>query len=167
MPYHPNGAEGEGTDAVPSPDSPEEEVMTDIDETRALLESPDAFGPLGRRPAHGEAAYAGCRDEGAWRSAAACRFADPDLFFPISGSGSALAQIAQAKAVCAGCPVQRQCRAFALRSGERYGIWGGMTEHERYQLRRQDERGTRAGAGASGPPRLHGDHQAAPGGLAG
>jgi WhiB family redox-sensing transcriptional regulator len=40
-----------------------------------------------------------------WRSLAACRSADPDLFFPISSSGQSVAQVAEAKAICAGCPV--------------------------------------------------------------
>jgi WhiB family transcriptional regulator, redox-sensing transcriptional regulator len=117
--------------------------------------------------AQGEAIYADCLDEMAWRSAAACRFADPDLFFPMSSSGKSLEQIAQAKAICAHCPVQRSCRAFALRTREQHGIWGGMTEHERYQLMRQDERGTDPGFGDSHPHRLQNDHQPAPGSLAG
>jgi WhiB family transcriptional regulator, redox-sensing transcriptional regulator len=68
---------------------------------------------------------------GQWRSAAACRSADPDLFFPISDSGPAREQTAQAKAICATCRVRRECLAFALRTGQVYGIWGGTTEHER------------------------------------
>jgi WhiB family transcriptional regulator, redox-sensing transcriptional regulator len=66
-----------------------------------------------------------------WRSAAACRDADPDLFFPVSGSGRSLEQVECAKAVCAGCPVRRSCMAFALRTGQAHGIWGGLTEEER------------------------------------
>jgi WhiB family transcriptional regulator, redox-sensing transcriptional regulator len=72
-------------------------------------------------------------DEDPWHQAAACRFADPELFFPVSESGRAMEQIARAKAVCARCPVQGQCRAYALRARERHGIWGGMTESERCQ----------------------------------
>jgi WhiB family transcriptional regulator, redox-sensing transcriptional regulator len=41
-----------------------------------------------------------------WRSAAACRVADPDLFFPVSSSGPALEQVAEAKEVCALCQVR-------------------------------------------------------------
>ena len=67
-----------------------------------------------------------------WRSAAACRSADPDLFFPVSDPGASLAQAAEAKAICAGCPVHRQCLAFALRTGQIHGIWGGLTERERH-----------------------------------
>ena len=35
-----------------------------------------------------------------WRSAAACQFADPDLFFPVSSSGLSLEQVAEAKQIC-------------------------------------------------------------------
>jgi WhiB family redox-sensing transcriptional regulator len=74
---------------------------------------------------------------GQWRRAAACRSADPDLFFPISDSGPALEQAAKAKAICATCRVRRECLAFALRTGQVYGIWGGATEHERAAARRR------------------------------
>ena len=74
---------------------------------------------------------------GQWWSAAACRSADPDLFFPISDSGPALEQAAQAKAICATCRVRRECLAFALRTGQVHGIWGGTTEDERAAARRR------------------------------
>lgn len=66
-----------------------------------------------------------------WRGLAACQTAGPDLFFPISFTGKSLAQVAEAKAVCACCLVRRQCLAFALRTRQAHGIWGGMTEEER------------------------------------
>jgi WhiB family transcriptional regulator, redox-sensing transcriptional regulator len=69
------------------------------------------------------------------RSSAACRSADPDLFFPILSSGPSTAQVAEAKAICAGCPVQRECLAFALRTHQVHGGWGGLSEQERYPLR--------------------------------
>ena len=37
----------------------------------------------------------------------------------------------QAKAICATCPVLRSCQEHALSVREPYGIWGGMSEHER------------------------------------
>ena len=74
-----------------------------------------------------------------WRSRAACRFVDPDLFFPISASGRALEQVAEAKAICAGCGVWRQCRAFAMQTHQLHGIWGGLTEQERGYGRRRSE----------------------------
>ena len=69
-------------------------------------------------------------DQG-WRRLAACRDADPELFFPVSASGPSLDQITQAKAICAGCPVRRQCLAFALDTRQDHGVWGGMSEQER------------------------------------
>src|SRR5260370_38817788 len=74
-----------------------------------------------------------------WRSAAACRFADPDLFFPVSSSGQALEQVAEAKAICARCPVRRECLAFAQRTGQLHGVWGGMSEQERDLVWRRGE----------------------------
>jgi WhiB family transcriptional regulator, redox-sensing transcriptional regulator len=54
---------------------------------------------------------------------AACRAADPALFFPDPGDTRAEAQ---AVAICAGCPVRAQCYARAVQNGERWGIWGGV-----------------------------------------
>ena len=66
-----------------------------------------------------------------WRPLAACRWADPDLFFPVSSTGKALEQIAEAKAICAGCRVQRECLEFALSTHQFHGVWGGLSEQER------------------------------------
>jgi len=66
-----------------------------------------------------------------WRQLAACRHADPELFFPVSASGPSVDQITQAKAICAGCPVRRHCQAFAVHTRQDHGVWGGTTEHER------------------------------------
>jgi WhiB family redox-sensing transcriptional regulator len=71
--------------------------------------------------------------DGGWRLGAACRSADPDLFFPVSSTGKSLEQVAQAKAICARCLVQRECLAFAMRTQQFHGIWGGLTEQERDQ----------------------------------
>jgi WhiB family redox-sensing transcriptional regulator len=74
----------------------------------------------------------------AWRESAACRRADPELFFPIgSGGAAAAAEIQQAKAVCARCLVRRPCLAYALVTGQQYGIWGGLDENERRPLHRR------------------------------
>lgn len=68
---------------------------------------------------------------GTWRAAAACRSVDPELFFPISDSAKCREQAAEAKAVCSVCPVQRECLAFAMRTRQVHGIWGGTTMTER------------------------------------
>lgn len=72
-----------------------------------------------------------------WRARAACRDEDPELFFPIGNSGPALPQIAAAKRVCDSCPVRDACLDWAMESGEDFGVWGGLTEDERRDLRCQ------------------------------
>ncbi|MEU6738818.1 WhiB family transcriptional regulator [Streptosporangium sandarakinum] len=67
-----------------------------------------------------------------WAVRGACRASDPELFFPLTQSAE---QEARAKAVCARCPVLTDCRAYAVRSGEPEGIWGGLTVRERRGLR--------------------------------
>jgi WhiB family redox-sensing transcriptional regulator len=71
-----------------------------------------------------------------WRVSAACRDADPDLFFPDGDSRSAWAQVKTAKLVCRGCPVSITCLNCALASGQEAGIWGDLTEDERRRLYR-------------------------------
>ncbi|MBB2909554.1 WhiB family redox-sensing transcriptional regulator [Streptosporangium becharense] len=67
-----------------------------------------------------------------WATRGACRTSDPDLFFPLTPS---VEHEARAKAVCAGCAVLKECRAYALRAGEPEGIWGGLTVEERRGMR--------------------------------
>lgn len=72
--------------------------------------------------------------ENDWRARAACRGLDPELFFSpdiFETKQDKDDREERAKAVCAGCPVRAQCLDYAIRAGERYGIWGGMTELER------------------------------------
>jgi WhiB family transcriptional regulator, redox-sensing transcriptional regulator len=75
-----------------------------------------------------------------WWSGGACVSVDPELFFPISESGPSRRQVAQAKEICATCPVLRSCLQYAVGRGHLTGIWGGTTEEERQALRRQDPR---------------------------
>ena len=93
-------------------------------------------GARERRPEFGEAWTTWLVTRGQWRSVAACLSADPELFFPISDSGPAAEQAVKAKAICATCRVRRECLAFALRTGQVHGIWGGTTEDERAVVRR-------------------------------
>ena len=77
------------------------------------------------------------RQDTRWQESAACRQADPELFFPIGATGMAQADIQRAKAICASCPVRRPCLIYALATGQEFGIWGGRDENERRLLRRQ------------------------------
>lgn len=72
-----------------------------------------------------------------WRVRAACRHADTELFFPIGRGSRAMAEAQQAKTICARCPVRQPCLAYALATGQAYGIWGGYDEQERRALHRQ------------------------------
>jgi WhiB family transcriptional regulator, redox-sensing transcriptional regulator len=72
-----------------------------------------------------------------WRHRAACRDEDPELFFPLSDVGPGARQAAEAKAVCARCPVREQCLRYALENGLDHGVFGGTTERERRALTRR------------------------------
>ena len=72
-----------------------------------------------------------------WRSRAICRDTDPDLFFPIGTTGQALVQIDRAKEVCGECPVKSECLQYALETNQDSGIWGGLDEEQRRNIRRQ------------------------------
>lgn len=63
---------------------------------------------------------------------AACASVDTEVFFPVSGWHAK--QVAEAKAVCARCPVRAGCLQWALEHGE-HGIWGGTTESDRDNAR--------------------------------
>jgi len=60
-----------------------------------------------------------------WRSQAACLTVDPELFFPVGNTGPAIAQIAEAKEVCARCEVIDTCLKWALENGQDAGVGGG------------------------------------------
>ena len=68
-----------------------------------------------------------------WQLLGSCRGQDTELFFHPEGErGPRRAnREAAAKAVCASCPVLVVCREHALASREPYGVWGGLSEHER------------------------------------
>lgn len=77
-----------------------------------------------------------------WQERANCRGVDPDLFFPERGASTK-----EAKAVCHGCEVKDECLEFALRMGEKFGIWGEKSERERRRIRRTRAEARRALAG--------------------
>jgi WhiB family redox-sensing transcriptional regulator len=79
-----------------------------------------------------------------WRRFSNCLGVDPDLFFPERGASTK-----EAKGVCHGCVVKKECLEYALTTGEKFGIWGGLSERERRRIRRQ-----RALARAAQQPRV-------------
>jgi hypothetical protein len=62
--------------------------------------------------------------------------ADYDPFFPETPEAEA-----DALAICRLCPVQAACLAYAVQTGQVFGIWGGRTQREIRRL----VVGTRAG----------------------
>ena len=62
-----------------------------------------------------------------WREQAACRGADPNLFFPQKWD-----QVSRdhAKRICAGCQSLEPCRDEAIVNGETVGVWGGLSGAE-------------------------------------
>jgi hypothetical protein len=65
------------------------------------------------------------RQDRNWRDDALCatEAADGIDFFSDNPD-----DIAMAKAVCAECPVRRQCLSEALNNEDRFGVWGGADE---------------------------------------
>jgi WhiB family transcriptional regulator, redox-sensing transcriptional regulator len=88
-------------------------------------------------PAQRAAPGEGGRD---WWREAACREADPELFFPVAAYGPGIIEIARAKAVCERCPVRGSCLRYALETRQAHGVWGGLTEGERqlHELRERE-----------------------------
>lgn len=79
-----------------------------------------------------------------WMGLAACSdHRHPQLWFPDRGES-----MGPARAVCATCPVESDCLAYALRWNIQHGIWGGRSPQERRRLR----------AGAGRPRRLPAAH---------
>jgi WhiB family redox-sensing transcriptional regulator len=69
-----------------------------------------------------------------WHKQAACRGLDQSLWFPEPGRRG---QNAAARAICEGCPVQAECREWAIEHGENDGIWGGLNVSDRMRIRHQ------------------------------
>jgi WhiB family redox-sensing transcriptional regulator len=64
-----------------------------------------------------------------WIADALCAQVDTDLFFPEKGGSTR-----EAKQICRECTVAAECLDYALSHGERFGIWGGMSERQRRKL---------------------------------
>ena len=71
-----------------------------------------------------------------WQVQAACRGTDTAVFFhPDNERGpSRRRREIRAKAICQHCPVVTACLQEALATHEPYGVWGGLSTHEREAL---------------------------------
>jgi WhiB family transcriptional regulator, redox-sensing transcriptional regulator len=79
-------------------------------------------------------------DEMSWSVDAHCIGEDPDLFFPVGTSAPAEEQTRRAKAICHACPVRSECLEWALVTCQDAGVWGGLDEEERREIRRARRR---------------------------
>ena len=77
-----------------------------------------------------------------WQMRGACRGMDSTLFFhPENERGPARAgREARAKQICSSCPVLARCRAHARAGHGPYGVWGGLSEAERAEIVRAQDR---------------------------
>jgi WhiB family redox-sensing transcriptional regulator len=61
-----------------------------------------------------------------WMERAACRGMDASIFYVEVGRSAA-----EARAVCARCPVVDRCAVHAVSSREQFGVWGGLSPRDR------------------------------------
>lgn len=90
---------------------------------------------------------------GDWHGRGLCIGEDPDIFFPAHGDPAP-----KAREICAACPAHRDCLEYSTETDE-VGIWGGLDQQERRNLKRKQRRreardigetkGTRSAEGAA------------------
>lgn len=71
----------------------------------------------------------------AWTNTAACRHANPAIFYPVESEPYDTATLDAARRICNACPVFTACHDHALHN-EADGIWAGTAPTERRRLRR-------------------------------
>jgi hypothetical protein len=76
-----------------------------------------------------------------WRDNAVCRELDPEIFFATNLTHTGATHVEEARTACRRCPSQPDCLAFALGQHIGDGIYGGLTEDERRNLKRSIRRG--------------------------
>ena len=67
-----------------------------------------------------------------WKLDGACRWIDPELFFPVSDTDAE-----PARQVCRSCLVRERCLDYAIAVRDFEGVWGGLTGAERRSLHRR------------------------------
>lgn len=72
-----------------------------------------------------------------WQLHAACRGFPSNMFFHSDGDRGRKVQERErrAKQICSVCPVARECLDHAMTVREPFGVWGGLSEIDRYELR--------------------------------
>lgn len=78
-------------------------------------------------------------DNSRWRDRAACKNAPVELFIRPDGVDDPYYPSPAAQAFCDMCRVKVECLGWATEHNE-VGVWGGTTEYQRNQLKREMER---------------------------
>ena len=77
-----------------------------------------------------------------WETHSACNGQPIEVFFPDppgrhpDSRARYYQAVDTARQICDRCPVRPECLTVAVNRNERYGIWGGTSEHERRRLRK-------------------------------
>jgi WhiB family redox-sensing transcriptional regulator len=67
-----------------------------------------------------------------WSELSACKGESIELFYPKSGR-----RPTRALAICSSCEVREECLEYALTNHQHWGVWGGMTERQRFEEKRR------------------------------
>jgi WhiB family redox-sensing transcriptional regulator len=59
-----------------------------------------------------------------------CTQNNPEVFYPETGVNATVA-----RAICRRCPMLERCGLYALDTTQHWGVWGGLTEKERGNMR--------------------------------
>jgi WhiB family transcriptional regulator, redox-sensing transcriptional regulator len=96
-----------------------------------------------------------------WYYDAVCSSVDPDLWFPEQEDGRNTTTAA--KSICRTCPAVQLCAEYAITRPDLDGVWGGLTDRERKDIRAQRGIAERVEAEAAGRPiyRIHGERDKA------
>lgn len=68
-----------------------------------------------------------------WDEGVPCKVQGPHRMYPTSEEGQKII----AQDVCRGCRAQTECLNLALVMKEDYGVWGGATEKDRREIRKE------------------------------
>lgn len=85
-----------------------------------------------------------------WMQNAVCAGMDPRVFYAQSRHSREMVNVA--RQICGGCPVATECATYAIQTGERWGVWGGMSQQELRRKRRRFTSSAKTHTTAPKPP---------------
>lgn len=76
--------------------------------------------------------YGDVKNTAEWMHDGLCRTSEPELWYSKDKHDQRAA-----KQVCAKCPVRKDCLDYGLSIRDMHGVWGGLDEKQRKDLRRR------------------------------